>query len=85
MRQACRVAILKYWNTGLRLAATKIFKAGWTQTMNLSAWYGFFTPKDALERAMAAALRAVEIDPGLAEGHAALGFARGCDRDWAGA
>ena len=48
-------------------------------------WYGQCTPAEALERSERAALKAVEIDPGLAEGFAALGFAKGCDRDWAAA
>jgi adenylate cyclase len=41
---------------------------------------------EAFQRAKAAAARALELDPGLAEAHAALGHLRfACDYDWPGA
>ena len=39
-------------------------------------------PAEALERMRSAAARAIEIDPLLAEAHAAIGVARARDRDW---
>ncbi len=45
-----------------------------------------FPPREAMERAKASALRAIEIDPLLAEGHASLGFVQSAfERDWPGA
>jgi serine/threonine protein kinase/tetratricopeptide (TPR) repeat protein len=47
---------------------------------------GAIPSDEAFRRAKAAALRALEIDPGLAEGHAVLGYLKmGSDYDWAGA
>jgi tetratricopeptide (TPR) repeat protein len=46
-------------------------------------WYVEPPPPEAWERAKASALRAVEADPNLPEGHASLGFVRlHYDRDW---
>src|SRR6185503_10834792 len=47
------------------------------------AIYGLMPPRDALPRARAEALRALDIDPNLAEGHAMLGAAAALnDFDW---
>ncbi len=59
--------------------------AGAAEADLLLGWFHVLTPKEALERAKGEALKAIEFDPQLAEGYTALGFARGCDRDWAGA
>jgi eukaryotic-like serine/threonine-protein kinase len=59
--------------------------AGLSDVYILLGWFGMFNPGECLERSMGAAAKAVEIDPELAEGQAALGFTRGCDRDWSGA
>jgi Flp pilus assembly protein TadD len=59
--------------------------AGLADSYIVLGWYGFSTPAEAVERSRRSALKAVEIDSELAEGHAALGFAKGCDGDWAGA
>ena len=49
-------------------------------------WYRFVVPKDAYERARAAAARALEIDPNLAEGHAILAAIKTAyEWDWQGA
>ncbi len=46
---------------------------------------GALTPAEAFKRAKAATARALELDPGLAEGHAVLGHLKYvCDYDWAG-
>ncbi len=48
--------------------------------------YGGLTPPEALQRARAAAQRALELDPGSSPAHAALGAVLlYADRDWAGA
>ncbi|MFI5251692.1 MAG: protein kinase [Bacteroidota bacterium] len=43
--------------------------------------YGIVSPRDAFPKAKAAALKAVAIDPGLAEGYASLAFAYQHDHD----
>ncbi len=49
------------------------------------AWHGFESPADALPKAYAAALKAVEIDPQSGEAHASLGLVLSHRWDWAGA
>jgi TolB-like protein/DNA-binding winged helix-turn-helix (wHTH) protein len=48
-------------------------------------WHGFTSPSDALPKALAAARKAVEIDPQSAEAHASLGLVLSHGWDWAGA
>jgi len=48
-------------------------------------WHGFKSPADALPKALAAARKAVELDPQSAEAHASLGLALSHGWDWAGA
>lgn len=48
--------------------------AGMAQTYVLDAAFGFMLPTEALPRASAAARRALEINPRLAEAHVALGY-----------
>jgi TolB-like protein/DNA-binding winged helix-turn-helix (wHTH) protein len=49
------------------------------------AWHGFKSPAEALSKANAAALKAIEIDPQSAEAHASLGLVLTHRWDWAGA
>ncbi|HME38372.1 MAG TPA: winged helix-turn-helix domain-containing protein [Steroidobacteraceae bacterium] len=49
------------------------------------AWHGFKSPAEALPKAEAAALKAIEIDPQSAEAHASLGLVLDHRWDWAGA
>jgi TolB-like protein/Flp pilus assembly protein TadD len=49
------------------------------------AWHGFKSPAEALPKANAAALKAIEIDPQSAEAHASLGLLLTHQWDWAGA
>jgi TolB-like protein/DNA-binding winged helix-turn-helix (wHTH) protein/Flp pilus assembly protein TadD len=49
------------------------------------AWHGFKSPAEALAKANAAALKAIEIDPQSAEAHASLGLVLNHRWDWAGA
>ncbi len=52
----------------------------------LQPTWGFAPPWEALPRARAAALKALELDEGLAEPYATLGFIKWTyDRDWSGA
>lgn len=46
------------------------------------AWHGFKSPAEALPKANAAALRAIEIDPQSAEAHASLGLILDHKLDW---
>jgi serine/threonine protein kinase len=59
--------------------------AGLADAYNHLAHYGFLRPDASLPDAKDAAMRAVALDPSLAEGHAALALACLCDWDWSGA
>ena len=48
--------------------------AGLAETYGLLPFYGGASPREAFPKAKAAALKALELDSSLAEGHAALGF-----------
>ena len=59
---------------------------GLADTFNIVGYYGGRRPSVVYPRAKAAAARALDIDPTMAEPHASLGFSRlFYDRDWAGA
>jgi TolB-like protein/Flp pilus assembly protein TadD len=59
---------------------------GLADTLNLLGYYNHRAPSTVYPRAKAAAARAREIDPALAEAHASLGYATlFYDRDWAAA
>jgi tetratricopeptide (TPR) repeat protein len=45
--------------------------------------YGYLAPKEAMPKAIAAARRALEIDPDLAEAHSSLGSALSFEHRWA--
>jgi TolB-like protein/DNA-binding winged helix-turn-helix (wHTH) protein/Flp pilus assembly protein TadD len=49
------------------------------------AWHGFKSPAEALPKAHAAALKAIEIDPQSAEAHASLGLVLNHTWEWSGA
>jgi tetratricopeptide (TPR) repeat protein len=55
--------------------------AGLADTYISQAWFGEVAPRVAVPRAKAAAMKALEIDDGLAEAHVSLGFAN-CIYDW---
>ncbi|MBA3659434.1 MAG: protein kinase, partial [Gemmatimonadales bacterium] len=60
--------------------------SGLADTYNVLGYYSAERPHTAFPRGRAAASRALEIDPQLAEAHASLGFVRlFYDRDWDGA
>jgi adenylate cyclase len=60
--------------------------AGLADTYSLLHWYGYLPLDEAIPKASAAAKRALQLDPQLAEAHTSLGF---ClthqDWDWTGA
>jgi serine/threonine protein kinase/tetratricopeptide (TPR) repeat protein len=59
---------------------------GLADTLNLLGYYNHRPPSTVYPRAKAAAARALEIDPALAEAHASLGYyTLFYDRDWAAA
>ena len=49
------------------------------------AWHGFKSPAEALPKASAAALKAIDIDPQSSEAHASLALVLNHTWDWAGA
>jgi TolB-like protein/Flp pilus assembly protein TadD len=57
--------------------------AGLAEGSILLTWTDVCSPSEGIEEAKRAARKAVEIDPGLADGYTALGFVSACDRDWA--
>jgi eukaryotic-like serine/threonine-protein kinase len=60
--------------------------AGIAEAYDMLGFYTHLAPTAAFPKAKAAATKALELDPALAEAHAALGTARFYyDRDWAGA
>ncbi|MBY0493547.1 MAG: tetratricopeptide repeat protein [Cyanobacteria bacterium] len=60
--------------------------AGLADTFNILGYYNGRPPADVYPQGKAAAARALEIDPAMAEAHASLGYARlFFDRDWPGA
>jgi len=60
--------------------------AGMADTYNVLGYYNFRPPQEVYPRATAAATRALELDPTLAEAHASLGYSRlFYDWDWEGA
>jgi adenylate cyclase len=60
--------------------------SGLADTYSLLSWYGYLPPKEVIPGAIAAARRALQLDPQLAEAHTSLGFCLLCqDCDWAGA
>jgi TolB-like protein/DNA-binding winged helix-turn-helix (wHTH) protein/Flp pilus assembly protein TadD len=60
--------------------------AGLADTYLSRAWFGEDPPREAVPKAKEAALKALEIDDGIAEAHASLGFiAFLYDWDWTGA
>jgi len=60
--------------------------AGLSDSYNILAFYNHLPPLEACPKAKAAALKALEIDPDLAEAHTSLGWAHNFyDRDWVSA
>jgi tetratricopeptide (TPR) repeat protein len=59
--------------------------SGLSDTYSLLSWYGDLPPAEAMPKAIAAAKRAVQLDPQLAEAHTSLGFCQLCNWDRAGA
>ncbi|HVS01693.1 MAG TPA: protein kinase [Thermoanaerobaculia bacterium] len=60
--------------------------AGLADSFNMLAFYNFLPPRQGFPKGQAAAHKALELDPGLAEAHASLGWARAFyDWDWEGA
>lgn len=60
--------------------------AGISDYFNILGFYAWLPPKDAFPRAKAAVLKALEIDPALAEAHASLAYIKMLyEWDWKGA
>ena len=60
--------------------------SGLADTYDLAAGFSWLPPREAIPKAKAAAMKAMEIDDNVAEAHAALGFSSfSYDWDWAAA
>ncbi|MCX6831837.1 MAG: protein kinase [candidate division Zixibacteria bacterium] len=60
--------------------------AGLSDSYNILAFYNHLPPLEACPKAKAAAMKALEIDPDLAEAHTSLGWVHNFyDRDWVSA
>ena len=60
--------------------------AGLADAYNVLAQFGYISPKEGMEQARSAAQRALDIDPGLAEGHVSLtAIIEAYDWKWAAA
>ena len=58
--------------------------AGLAGSYAMAVWYLPLESKDAMSKAKAAALKAVEIDPNLSEAHLAMSHVLGYEWDWTG-
>jgi eukaryotic-like serine/threonine-protein kinase len=59
--------------------------SGLADDYSLLAAFGFVAPKESLPKAKEAALKSLELDDTLAEGHTSLGIVKESDWDWSGA
>jgi serine/threonine protein kinase/tetratricopeptide (TPR) repeat protein len=59
--------------------------SGLADDYSLLAAFGFVAPKESLPKAKVAALKSLELDDTLAEGHTSLGIVKEFDWDWSGA
>jgi serine/threonine protein kinase/Tfp pilus assembly protein PilF len=59
--------------------------SGLADAYSLRAAFGFVAPKESLPKAREAALKSLELDDTLAEGHTSLGIVKESDWDWSGA
>ncbi len=60
--------------------------SGLADTYSLLSWYGYLAPGEVIPKGIAAAKRALQLDPQLAEAHTSLGFCLLCQNcDWEGA
>ncbi|HEX6729221.1 MAG TPA: protein kinase [Pyrinomonadaceae bacterium] len=78
---------VEYFNQALaRDPGYALSYAGLADAWFSRGWYRYVVPKEAYERAKAAATRALELDAGLAEAHTILAAIKTTyDWDWAGA
>jgi eukaryotic-like serine/threonine-protein kinase len=78
---------VEYFNQALaRDPSYALSYAGLADSWFSRGWYRYVVPKEAYERAKAAATRALELDTGLAEAHTILAAIKTTyDWDWAGA
>jgi len=60
--------------------------SGLADAYSLLSWYGYLPPLEVIPKSIAAAKRALQLNPQLAEAHTSLGFCLLCqDCDWTGA
>jgi TolB-like protein len=78
---------IEYFEQAINLdPAYTLAYSGLADAYTLFEYYGLRPPSETMPKAKAAAVRAVELDDALAEGHASLGCVKLVyDRDWEGA
>ncbi len=64
--------------------ASAVAQSGLADAYTLCSEYGVIYPEQGIQKARAAAMRAIELDPGLAEAYPSLALIRShCDWEWA--
>ncbi len=78
---------LNYFNTAVQMdPSLAVAYAGLADTHNMLVWNMIVPSQEGAPKAKAAALRALEIEPGLADAHCAMAFMKlFCEWDWVGA
>lgn len=77
---------IEYFELAIRIDASyALAYAGLADCYGSLAAYDVLPPKESMPKAKEAAMKALSIEPNLAEAHAALGRARMFDWDWQGA
>ena len=73
-----------YFNQAITLDSTyALAYAGLADCASSAGWFGFLSPEEGCGKGKALALKALELDPGLAEAHASMAFVKfGYDWDW---
>src|SRR5450432_2765189 len=83
---ALRESALNFQQAVYRDPAFAAAYAGIADAYNLLSQFGYMPPREGMEKARAAAMLALSIDPRLAEGHVSLAaILEAYDWDWAGA
>lgn len=66
--------------------ASRVAHSSLADTYNVLGYYNYQAPRELYPRATAASMRALELEPALAEAHASLGYTRlFFEWDWDGA
>ncbi len=84
--EAIKESIAYFQQAGAKDANFALAYAGLADAYNISNIVGLYSPRESFPQAKAAAMRAIQLDPSLAEAHAALGMEKShYDFDFPGA